>query len=271
MPTASDLDSGGSAAPNLTLNCNPVSRFRFPRWLIARFTTLQFEVDQVRNTEALQVVRILHRSKARIFVSLGSCTEHRDHDPDKPPALWAKVDVVSLIDVDTFTHDCADDHIDSESWASRSKVFGDVDRKVRLSFMPSTRMSENVLVVHTELFGSTFEEMLRESNVSLPSLDDLRKGALPLLRIPLSAPYVESRIAFVPSPSSPSSTRGTLSGIPGETRPAESDVSPEPLVEQREVLKGSGTPSLPTYVVNVWALTSRAMPPPLRTSEVEAG
>ncbi|KAM5539582.1 hypothetical protein V8D89_006691 [Ganoderma adspersum] len=207
LPTASDLDSSSATAPNLILNCGPTSRFRVPRWLIARFTTLQFEVDQVRNTDALQVVRILHRSKARIFVSLGACTGQRDGEGDspnddpksdnaeaenvKPPQLWAKVDVVSLIDMDSFTHDCATDHLSSASWATQSKVFGDAERKVRLSFSPSTRMSESVLVIHTELFGSTFEEMLRESNISIPSLDDLRKGNFQPAPVPLSAPYVE--------------------------------------------------------------------------------
>ena len=217
VPTASDLDSSSATAPNLILNCGTASRFRVPRWLIARFTTLQFEVDQVRNTDALQVVRILHRSKARIFVSLGSCNGQHDGDGDgdkpttdngeaennntKPPELWAKVDVVSLIDMDSFTHDCAMDHLSSESWASQSKVFGDADRKVRLSFSPSTRMSESVLVIHTELFGSTFEEMMRDSNISIPSLDDLKSGNFPAapMPVPLSAPYVERTASAGPS------------------------------------------------------------------------
>ncbi|KAI1782205.1 hypothetical protein LXA43DRAFT_847400, partial [Ganoderma leucocontextum] len=177
VPTASDLDSGSTTASNLIINCNPASRFRIPRWLIARFTTLQFEVYQIWNTEMLQVVRILHHSKAHIFVSFGSCTEHQD--PDKPPLLWAKIDVVSLIDMLTFTHDCSEDHLNAESWATCSKVFGDADRKVQLSLMPSTRMSESRLVIHMELFGKTFEEMLREASVSFPSLDDLKRCTLP--------------------------------------------------------------------------------------------
>ena len=119
----------------------------------------------MRSTDALQVIRILHRSKARIFISLGSCTGQHDGDGDnpttdngeaennhaKPPELWAKVDIVSLVDVENFSHDCATDHLSSPSWASQSKVFGDKHRTVRLSFLPSTRMSNSLLATHIEL------------------------------------------------------------------------------------------------------------------------
>ncbi|PIL26315.1 hypothetical protein GSI_12071 [Ganoderma sinense ZZ0214-1] len=205
VPAPSALDYEDRTIPSLILNCNPVSRFRIPRWLIARLTDLQFEFDQIRNSKDLQVVTILHRHKGDnyIFVSLGSCTKHCGSDSRPSPRLWAKVDVAFLATVDTFDHDCSEDHLDSESWTTRSKVFGDADRRVRLSFVPSTRMLATVLEVHLELLGSVFEEMLRDPAVSFPSLEDLERA------IPHPTPLSDDLVPSFPR-RSPSQTQLSL-------------------------------------------------------------
>ena len=176
VPTPSDLDSMSSPGPDLLINCNSPSgsRFHLPRWLVDRFTTLQFEVDQMVNSQELHVVRFAHRSEGRIFVSLGSCGQH--HDADNRPLLWAKVDLMSLSTPKRFVHNCSEDHIDSNS-----KFFGsgDADRNVRLSFMPSRTGTglDMTLIIHLELFGRVFKKMLKEAGISFPSLADLRKNA----------------------------------------------------------------------------------------------
>ncbi|PIL26293.1 hypothetical protein GSI_12049 [Ganoderma sinense ZZ0214-1] len=184
VPTASDLHSGSLTTPDLIINCNPKSRFRIPRWLIARFTTLHFEVNQVENTEELQAIQFFRDGKARIFLSLGICAIRSSSL--KSPPLWAKVDVL-MADARPrkFTHDCSSDHIDSESWATRSKVFwgSRKDRGVQLSLSPSARKPYNSFVIHLELLGHTFVDMLREDGLPalFPPLKELeRKASVPV-------------------------------------------------------------------------------------------
>ncbi len=198
VPTASHFDTGSATMPSLLINSNPGSRFRIPRWLVSRLVTLQFEVDQVRNTDMLQVVRVVHRSQGRIWISLGTCTSHHDHD--EPPPLWAKVDIVRYIDPKTFPHDCSEDHVDSASWATRSKDFGDAERSVRLSLTPSTRMPDSKFLISLELFGSTFEELLQDAAISFPSLADLEGSTSPPARPTRPTPNARRR-AFIPSQS----------------------------------------------------------------------
>ena len=226
VPAPSDFDSGSTTAPNLTVNCNPVSRFHVPRWLIARLIALRFEVEQIRDTEALQIVEILRRSPAiSIYLFLGSCAERHDRDPEKPPVLWAKIDMQIHPGMDIFTHDCSEDHIDSESWATRSKVFGDTDRKVRLSFTPSTQMSESVFVIHLELFGRIFEQMLQDAAVSFPSLTDLAKDRSRLTPSNAITPFrpctfaqIESTPTRNPASSSSRSPSSTSTASSSHTR-----------------------------------------------------
>ena len=200
VPTATDLDSASSTTPNLIMNCNPASHFRIPRWLIAQFTTLKFEVTQVQNTTTLQVLYFRHPVEGRIYVSLGSCTEHHDDDPDRPPLLWAKVDVLLLGGTtDTFTHDCSEDHIDYEPWKMRSRVFGDADWGVRLSLTPSTQMPDSMFVVHLELLGRVSKTMCRES------------GPLPIFASALADIDMDT-----PRPLTPNSDPATSSRLPSQ-------------------------------------------------------
>ncbi len=216
VPTPPDSDLGPTTMPNLIINCNPASKFRVPRWLIARFIALQFRMWQLRDTETLQVLEFFHYSMAHIYVSLGSCTEHDDGCHNTHPRLWAKVDVLAAtVDLNTFTHNCSKDHLDSKSWATRSRVFGDANRAMRLSFTPSTRMLDSVLVVHLELFGRVFEERVEDPGARLsrifPPLADIERDTprpTPSDPITSSRPQPSSlQITSVASQrSSPSST-----------------------------------------------------------------
>nr|VWO96082.1 N/A [Ganoderma boninense] len=175
IPTATDLDSESATSPNLLINCDPRSRFQLPRWLVDRFTGLRFEVGEAQYSDTLQIIRIVHRSEGRIYLCIGKCTEqHRG--PDNHAALWAKVFVTTLVSPNEFTHDCSKDHLDSESWAMRSRDFGDGDRLVRLSFAESRRkLPETAVVIHLELFGRRFREMLQGSGISFPSIADAQR------------------------------------------------------------------------------------------------
>ena len=225
VPTASDLDSVSSTTPNLMINCNPASHFRIPRWLVARFVALQFYVEQSMNTTTLQVIKLIHSKDCDIILSLGACTEHHDDDPDpsRPVQLWAKVDVVPYGDLDTFPHDCSEEHLDSASWTMRAKVFGDAERQVRLTLSPSTlarKPSSDVFVIHLELLGRSFDKMLQDAGDSslFPSAGDLetrRETAAPRIDpafklLSLSRPRAHSQtdsepIASPLTPSPPSS------------------------------------------------------------------
>ena len=176
VPTASDINSETATSPKLLINCSPLSRFQLPRWLVDRFIGLQFEVDERAHGDTLQVVSFIHRSKGRIFMCLGTCTEH--HGPDKPP-LWANVFVTTLVNPDTFVHDCSEDHLGSESWAMRSRLFGDDDRTVRLSFTQCRRrLPEVFLVIHLELSGNIFaDSVLKGAGISFPPLEDPKRDS----------------------------------------------------------------------------------------------
>ncbi len=210
VPTPSDLDSGHATTPEgLMINCNPASRFRIPRWLIARFIALQFGVRQIRNTE------------------------HHDHDSNKRMRLWAKVDVLlAYMPLRIFPHDCSEDHLDSESWATRSKLFGDADRGVRLSLMPSTRMPGSVLVIHLELLGRVFEEMLHEAGASslFPSLADLARDTprpIPSDLVALCQPRSPSQIEST-SPQTRSNSSRTPSSDSSRTPSSTSTTASHP-------------------------------------------
>ena len=200
VPIAPDLESATSTTPNLVMNCNPASRFRIPRWLICRLIALQFRVKQLTNTETLQALELLHDHVTRIYVLLGSCTEnHRYHGSDNHPPLWAKAVVLpSRVELDTFSHDCSKDHINSECWVTHSRVFGDEDFGVQLSLMPSTWKSNNSLAIHLEILGRIPQEMSIKAGVPslFSSLMDL-KSQIPRIAldysdpIPLSQPHTQ--------------------------------------------------------------------------------
>ena len=256
VPTAPDLGSGRLTTPNLIINCNPASRFRVPRWLISRFTGVRFVVWQLQNTETLQRLLFFLYGVVRIYVHLGSCVQQHDRDPNDPPLLWAKVDIVftPLTNMDSFTvHNCAEDHIDSNSWSTHSKFFGDADRGVQLSLTPSTEMPDSLLVVHLELLGHVFQKILQDAGEPslFPSLAALKKetpriapdrptassqlhpGQLPINSNPPRR-SVSTRELDSPSPSPvPKSRRLTLDASAPAPLSASSQDSPSKVLQRR--------------------------------------
>ena len=97
---------------------------------------------------------------------------HRDLGPNASSPLWAKVVIMGFMNPAEMAHNCAEGHLDLEPWAACSKVFGDGNLTVQLSF---TRMPEttSTFTIHLELSGRVFEETLQEADTPLPSLDDL--------------------------------------------------------------------------------------------------
>ena len=102
----------------------------------------------------------------QIRLDLGLC-----HQPNGPPCHWSRVTVqyygnhTEGID-DPEAHSCYEHHI--SSWPSYTKDFGDADRTVRISFTPCKRAPTRTLVVHLQLFGHVYEEILREAGVTFP-------------------------------------------------------------------------------------------------------
>ena len=233
VPTISDLDFQSSTTPNLIINCNPASHFRVPRWLVTRFIALQFTVTQIKKTDPLQVLKLFHTRESDIFVSLGSCSVRLKDNRDLNNAveLWAKVDIVPYGNRRAFPHDCSKDHLNSKSWEKGSKVFGDNDRGVQLSLIPSKWKPHNeLLVIDLKLFGRVFEEMLQDSGVpSLSSLlVEIEKDKAPIVQVlnqpaPRHQPRKHSQIepAYPPTssiPSSPTPSHYSTSTVASHTR-----------------------------------------------------
>ena len=159
VPSPPDSGSRGATVSNLTINCDPTPAFRFPHWLVSRFAALQFEVYQVENPESHTMIRIFHRTQKHLYLLFGICQ-------DRPRSRWAKIIISRSRPL--ASHDCSKDHIDS--WTAQSKDFyGGAGETARLSFVPCKRQPETTLVIHVELLGRLYEEMLREAHVSFPS------------------------------------------------------------------------------------------------------
>ena len=189
VPSPSHFVFENAISPILRMNHNPDSRFQLPRWLVDRFIGLQFEVDELTHSDSLQVTSIIHRSGSHIYMCLGTCKEHRGFG--KPP-LWANLltQTPPVVDPQVLSsHDCSRDHLGSESWAMRSRTFGDAEQTVRMSFTQSRRrLPEMAVLIHLELSGHGFQEMLQGSGISFPSLADHERAPRCLLPDTLIAP-----------------------------------------------------------------------------------
>ena len=195
-PSPPEWLSPGSTNALLTLNCAPVPPFRFPHWIVSRFVALQFRVwEDITTPELVRVTVMRPGGAERIWLDLGLCTESASASAgagnagnagtaDAPngapiPHHWSKV-TISYEDnylrhtSVSQTHSCAEHHIDG--WAAGTKEFGDADRTVRLSFAPCRRSPATTRVVHVELEGRIYCEMLREANVAFPPPGGRRKG-----------------------------------------------------------------------------------------------
>ncbi|TBU55682.1 hypothetical protein BD310DRAFT_950596 [Dichomitus squalens] len=174
-----DRLSPGATTALLTINCTPASPFRFPHWLVSRFVALRFRVWESRNADGLIRMSIMRPAGPdRIWLDLGICKA----DAGAPLCRWSKVTILyegSYMPHEDVSraHDCTKHHIDC--WTAQSKDFGDADRTVRVSFTPCKRSPETTRVVHIELFGRVYAQMLLEATITFPSLDDRHKGVQP--------------------------------------------------------------------------------------------
>ncbi|EJF60486.1 hypothetical protein DICSQDRAFT_87956 [Dichomitus squalens LYAD-421 SS1] len=184
VPGHPDGQSPSATTARLTINCDPRQPFRLPHWLVSRLLAVGFTVvtQEEWDEQGSKVTRLYFLRPAGgeiIYLDLGLC--HID-----PKARWSKVtisygpNVKRSKDV-SRAHSCKEHHIDS--WTAWSKVFpdsaSDAEPSVRLSFAPCKALPEtSKLVVHMELLGRFYEEILREANMTtaFPSLSDLNKG-----------------------------------------------------------------------------------------------
>lgn len=171
VPSPPDGRSPSATTAQLTINSDLRHPFRLPHWLVSRLLAMGFRVSQFElDSQAGRATRIkVYKAIGgeAIYLDLGIC--HHD-----TTARWSKVTMCSEADFKqseevTFAHSCSEHHIDA--WNDRSKVFPDsqldVDRSVRLSFTPCKASLGNPrLVVHIELLGRVYQEMLREVNMT---------------------------------------------------------------------------------------------------------
>lgn len=161
----------------------PVPPFRLPPWLVGRLAQLGMEllplyVERYSNngTPSCLVLASFEDVSGTpiegIRVVLGTCVT------ESPVRLfhWAaakprtpKLDGYNLNSL--RLHNCDEGHI--EDWEGGTKVFGDNERSVRLSFSPSTVSPGRTLVVHVELEGSVYSAMKERKRVVLPPREDV--------------------------------------------------------------------------------------------------
>lgn len=175
-------------APSLCspLNCIlPAPPFRIPHWLVGRMTSLGFELRPLHmaskpdGKKPLLAVATFEDVSAKegIRLFLGTCAQAvQSIAPSSRLHHWGKV----MIQHDgnwsqrvDLTHDCSVHHIDS--WPDWTKAFGDPNRTIRLSFRRCSLTPEpaTTLVLHLELQGRVYEDIIGRTNVVLPSRDSL--------------------------------------------------------------------------------------------------
>ena len=175
--------------------------FHLPQWLLARLSALGFHSSYTRVDSSNSTTRVRFHNWERgehIYAGMGTC-----HGPNSATRCWARV-VIAHVDScehvpQADVHDCGEHHIDA--WDPvRSKLFGDDQRAIRISFLPSKLDPAGTLLVHLELHGTVFEEMLARGKVSIPSAEALQGHEVP------APPQVMSQFSVQPSP--PPALRG---------------------------------------------------------------
>ncbi|KAI1792351.1 heterokaryon incompatibility protein-domain-containing protein [Ganoderma leucocontextum] len=200
VPAPPDWASPEASVSRFTLNCGPDPPFRLPHALVSKFVALDFTPTQSTVTTASSprtVTRIVFDNPYRselIYLDLGLCRRPGSQQSERG-ARWARAMIGSPAGTygfdhpDPGMHDCARHHIDL--WEGQAMSFGGADRTVRLSFAPCKIMPETTVVVHVELSGFAYEDMLRTANGSF------------------STPIARPTAPFSPS-STPSTTVGSL-------------------------------------------------------------
>ena len=177
------------AAPSLCSALHsiaPAPPFRLPPWLVGRLEQLGMELlplhvesppaggkpllviatfESVADAGQIEGIRLV----------LGTCMTHtltlRGLPPHWAAATPRKPGVRGYDLASLWTHDCRRDHI--EDWDGWTRVFGDAERTIRLSFSRSTVLPERTLVVHVELEGGVYGAMKERKRVVLPPREDV--------------------------------------------------------------------------------------------------
>ncbi|RPD70450.1 HET-domain-containing protein [Lentinus tigrinus ALCF2SS1-7] len=155
--------------------------FHIPQWLLARFSALGFHSTYSRSDDSSSTTRVRFHNWERgehIYVDMGTCNGQQPG----PASCWARVVTphadgrsnVPQADV----HQCGEHHIDAWS-PGRSRLFGDSERAVRISFAPSKLDPAGTLLVHLELLGTVFVEMLARAKITIPPACELRGPLAP--------------------------------------------------------------------------------------------
>ncbi|KAI1791125.1 heterokaryon incompatibility protein-domain-containing protein [Ganoderma leucocontextum] len=158
----------------LSFNCSANPFVHFPHWLLSRLAMLGFRAIE-QTCAHRHGVRFIHHSGEHITVEIGVCSSH-PRGLDRSPTQWARVSCRAGCPGDESAHvhdahDCSEDHV--LSWPMWTKDFGTKERTVRLSFVPHERAQKSTLVVHLELKGTTYENMLHKAQVAIPSQEEL--------------------------------------------------------------------------------------------------
>lgn len=156
--------------------------FRIPRWTIGTLFSLHLvpdctvaeRKDNGQQQIMLQCADSLRGESARIC--MGVCTDSDASPLDVGRTFhWARAEpaVHANRRNDAWhmgVHDCRADHVDA--WPGGAKTFGNDERTIRLSFAPC-KYSPKTRVVHIELLGSVYEQLLREAGLRMPGRAEL--------------------------------------------------------------------------------------------------
>ncbi|PIL29247.1 hypothetical protein GSI_09296 [Ganoderma sinense ZZ0214-1] len=183
VPAPPDWAAPEASVSRFTLNCGADPPFRLPHTIICKFIALDFTPTQTKaksTNGAISVTRIAFSNPYRgemVYLDLGLCNQvlaGSQQRQDSDGVRWARAMIGSpagsygFDHPDPWMHDCSRHHIDL--WEGRAMAFGGADRTVRLCFAPCKIMPETTIVVHVDLSGFAYEDMLRAANVVFPSL-----------------------------------------------------------------------------------------------------
>ncbi len=174
IASRSKYDQVDLAARSAALNCRtPPAPFRIPSWLPSRMLKLSMEMARVRvfNASVFESSNIIfedYYAREGFHVVLGTCSTTHEWARAIPRHRENWNEAVQA------THLCSEHHIDA--WPGAAKDFGDAARTVRLSFTRCNFTSSPVFVLHVELEGWVYTEMMEGREMTIPSQNLERPG-----------------------------------------------------------------------------------------------
>ena len=175
-------------------DCFPPVPFRIPRWLIGTMISLNLHPTSGRWTSACSTWHswvdfhgIISSGSVRLV--LGLCARSEASSGRRCHWAWAQPGTdTSWNDLSwrTREHDCDADHIDT--WAGKMKTFGNLERTIKLTFVPCQFSTDATLVLDLELGGTVYDTMQRRANIFLPPRSTPSSSPLRSSRHPTCAP-----------------------------------------------------------------------------------